>query len=52
VQANRIKVFFAQTAPLTEFYRKRGQLVEIDGEQPIPAVTEALSAAAQAAIGR
>ncbi len=52
VQANRIKVFFAQTAPLTELYQKRGQLVEIDGERPIPAVTEALSAAAQAAIGR
>src|SRR5574341_19617 len=52
VQANRIKVFFAQTSPLIEFYQKRGQLVEIDGERPIPEVTEALRAAAQTAIGR
>jgi adenylate kinase len=52
VQANRIKVFFAQTAPLIEFYQKRGQLVEVDGEQPISAVTDALRAAARAAIGQ
>jgi adenylate kinase len=52
VQANRIKVFFAQTAPLIEFYRQRQQLVEIDGEQPIAAVTEALHAAAQSALGQ
>ena len=52
VQANRIQVFFAQTAPLIEFYQKRGQLVEVDGEQPISAVTDVLRAAAQAAIGR
>lgn len=52
VQANRIKVFFAQTTPLIEFYQKRGQLVEVDGEQPISAVTDALRAAARAAIGQ
>ena len=52
VQAHRIKVFFAQTAPLIEFYQKRGQLVEVDGEQPISAVTDALRAAARAALGR
>lgn len=52
VQAKRIKVFFSQTAPLIDFYRGRGQLVEIDGEQPIPAVTEALRAAVSAATGR
>jgi adenylate kinase len=50
VQARRIKVFMNQTAPLIEFYRGRGQLMEIDGGQPIPAVTAALSAAVDAAI--
>ncbi len=52
VHAKRIKVFFDQTAPLIEFYQKRGQLVEIDGEQPIAAVTTALQAAVEAARGR
>lgn len=51
VQARRIRVFFEQTAPLIELYRQRGLLVEIDGEQPIPAVTEALRAAVEAARG-
>jgi adenylate kinase len=50
VQANRIKVFFSQTAPLIAFYQKRGLLAEIDGAQPIPAVTEALMGAARAAV--
>jgi adenylate kinase len=45
VQARRIKVFFEQTAPLIAFYRERGKLVEINGEQPIPAVTAELLAA-------
>ena len=52
VHAKRLKVFFDQTAPLIEFYQKRGQLVEIDGEQPIPAVTAALQAAVEAARSR
>jgi adenylate kinase len=51
VQANRIKVFFDQTAPLIEYYQRRGDLVEIDGEQPIPAVTTALLAAVDKALG-
>ncbi|MGH2523826.1 MAG: adenylate kinase family protein, partial [Anaerolineales bacterium] len=51
VQARRIRVFFEQTAPLIEFYRQRRLLVEIEGEQPIPAVTEALRAAVEAARG-
>ncbi len=50
VQAERIQVFFRQTAPLIEFYTRRGQLVEIDGERPIAEVTAALMAAAAAAI--
>jgi adenylate kinase len=51
VQARRINVFFEQTSPLIQFYRERGGLVEIDGEQPIPAVTAALLAAVDAAVG-
>jgi adenylate kinase len=40
--ANRIKVYFEQTAPLIEYYRTHGQLVEVDGTQPIEVVTEKL----------
>jgi adenylate kinase len=50
VQANRIKVFFDQTAPLIEYYQGRGDLVEIDGEQTIPAVTADLLAAVDRAL--
>lgn len=35
----RIQVYFAQTAPLIEFYRQRGLLVEIDGARPVESVT-------------
>ncbi|MEW5940132.1 MAG: adenylate kinase [Chloroflexota bacterium] len=41
----RIQVYLEQTAPLIEYYRKRGVLVEIDGTQAIPAVAKALLAA-------
>jgi adenylate kinase len=41
----RIQVYLEQTAPLIEFYRKRGKLVEIDGTQAIPVVAKALLAA-------
>ena len=41
----RIQVYLEQTAPLIEFYRKRGVLAEIDGTQAIPAVAKALLAA-------
>jgi adenylate kinase len=51
VQSRRIKVFFDQTSPLIEHYRQRGLLVEIDGEQPIPAVTADLLKAVAAATG-
>lgn len=50
VQARRIRVFFDQTAPLIDFYRQRGQLVEINGEQPIDQVTADLLAAVKAAM--
>jgi adenylate kinase len=42
---NRIRVYFAQTAPLIEYYQQAGLLLEIDGTQPIEAVTTDLLAA-------
>jgi adenylate kinase len=50
VQARRIKVFMEQTAPLIEFYTGRGQLIPINGEQPVAQVTTELRAAVQAAL--
>jgi adenylate kinase len=50
VQARRIKVFLEQTAPLISFYQQRGQLLEVDGEQSIQGVTDALRAGVKAAI--
>ena len=42
---NRIQVYFAQTAPLIEYYQQAGQLVEVDGSQSIEKVTAELLAA-------
>jgi adenylate kinase len=42
---HRIRVYLEQTAPLIAYYLKAGVLVEIDGGQPIGAVTDALLAA-------
>jgi len=41
----RIKVYLKQTAPLVDYYRQRGKLVEIDGTQPVEKVTELLLSA-------
>ena len=41
----RLKVYWEQTSPLIDYYRSQGVLVEIDGEQPIDAVTDDLCAA-------
>lgn len=38
----RIRVYQEQTAPLETFYRRRGLLVEIDGEQSVDSVTAAM----------
>jgi adenylate kinase len=38
----RIQVYLEQTAPLVDYYRQRGKLVEIDGTQPVEKVTEVL----------
>jgi adenylate kinase len=40
--ANRIKVYFDQTAPLIEYYHENGVLVEIDGSQEIEEVNKIL----------
>jgi adenylate kinase len=43
----RIRVYLEQTQPLIEYYRQRGVLVEIDGQQAIDQVTSNLLAAIQ-----
>jgi adenylate kinase len=40
----RLEVYFKQTSPLVEYYRKKGRLVEIAGEKPIETVSEDLVA--------
>lgn len=34
----RLEVYFAQTSPLIDYYRQRGLLVEINGDQPVEQV--------------
>ena len=41
----RLEVYRAQTAPLAEYYRKQGRLVEVDGTGPQDSVHGALVAA-------
>jgi adenylate kinase len=41
----RLQVYWEQTSPLIEYYRDRGMLVEVDGDQPIDAVAADLRAA-------
>jgi adenylate kinase len=38
VVAERLRTYERQTLPLVSYYRDRGQLVEIDGEQPVDEV--------------
>ena len=52
VQQNRIQVFLKQTAPLIDYYRSRGDLVEIDGQQDIAGVQRDLNSAIEAARAR
>lgn len=42
---NRLDVYFRQTMPLIAYYREKGILHEVDGQQEIHAVTEAMMAA-------
>jgi adenylate kinase len=44
-QKRRIQVYFEQTAPLLDYYRQKGLLVEINGEQPVETVEEDLKQA-------
>jgi adenylate kinase len=46
---HRIEVYNEQTAPLIDYYRQRGLLVEIDGTQSIDDVTEDLMNAVEEA---
>ncbi len=48
---HRIDVYFAQTAPLIEWYRDRSLLIEIEGEGSIEQVGAELLAAIRAATG-
>ena len=40
---NRLKVYFAETAPLIDYYTKAGRLVEIDGQGDIAEVQERIA---------
>ena len=40
----RLEVYFQQTAPLIEYYRARGKLVEIDGDKSVEEVAKGLLA--------
>lgn len=41
----RLAVYEASTAPLLDFYRGRGILIEVDGTAPVPEVTERIQQA-------
>jgi adenylate kinase len=43
----RLEVYFQQTAPLIDYYRARGRLVEIDGDRSVEEVAESLLAAVE-----
>lgn len=45
--ANRIRVYMEQTAPLIDYYRQKGLLIEVDGTQSIDAVSQEILAALQ-----
>lgn len=38
----RLRVYHERTAPVTDYYRDRGLLVEVDGELPVPQVTDVI----------
>lgn len=42
---NRLEVYSKQTAPLIDFYRNQGKLLEVNGNQPVEAVTKEMLAA-------
>lgn len=50
-QRRRIRVYLDQTAPLIEYFKERGLLVEIDGEQDVETVRQAVEAALEPVLG-
>jgi adenylate kinase len=42
---HRLEVYLEQTVPVIDYYRRRGVLVEVNGDQPIEAVEQDLRAA-------
>jgi len=45
VFTERMKAYHQLTLPLVDYYRARGRLIEVDGDQPVEAVmTQAFSA--------
>ena len=44
----RLTVYHQKTAPLIDFYRKEGKLLDIDGDQDAQAVTAAILTALEA----
>lgn len=45
---NRVRVYERQTAPLIDFYQDRELLLEVNGDQPIEAVTDEIMAVFEA----
>ncbi|MFA5629663.1 MAG: adenylate kinase [Dehalococcoidales bacterium] len=42
---NRLRVYFTETAPLIEYYRKSDRLIEVDGEGEVEEITQRIVAA-------
>ena len=42
---NRLAVYYKNTAPLIEYYKKQGKLVTVDGMAPVNQVSKAIAAA-------
>lgn len=40
--ANRLDVYYKQTAPLVDYYKAKGVLLDIDGDRPVEEVTVAI----------
>ncbi|MDD4873429.1 MAG: adenylate kinase [Dehalococcoidales bacterium] len=42
---NRLKVYFTETAPLIEYYRQSGRLIEVEGEGNVEEITKRINSA-------
>ena len=40
---NRLNVYYQNTAPLLDYYKRQGKLVTVDGMAPIDSVTKAVT---------